>query len=111
MASKSEATLALHLRAAGIVAIQEYQFCEGRRWRADFAIPGRDLLIEVDGGNRMAKIINGRAVAVGRHTQDADLAKLNEAAILGWRILRFSPAMVSSGVALQVIERFIKCQQ
>ena len=80
MASKAEATLALHLRAAGIVAIPEYQFCEGRRWRADFAIPGRNLLIEVDGGNRMATIgKNGKAVAIGRHTLDADYEKLNEA--------------------------------
>ncbi len=111
MASKAEATLALHLRAAGIVAIPEYQFHPTRKFRADFAIPEHKLLVECDGGNRMATIINGRAVAVGRHTQDADLAKLNEAAILGWRILRFSPAMIASGVALQVIEKFLKCQQ
>ena len=105
--STGEALLSLHLRAAGIHACPEYQFCESRRWRADFAIPEHKLLIEVDGGNRMAKIVNGRAVAIGRHTQDADMEKLNEAAILGWRILRFSPAMVKSGVALQTIERFL----
>ena len=58
----------------------------------------------------MAKIINGRAVAIGRHTLDADYEKLNEAAILGWLILRFSPAMVTSGVALQTIEKYINSQ-
>ena len=106
--SAGEAMLSLHLRAAGIQAMPEYQFCEGRRWRADFAIPNHRLLIEVDGGNRMAVIgKNGKAVAIGRHTQDADMEKLNEANFLGWHVLRFSPAMVKSGVALQTIERFL----
>jgi len=105
--SPGEAMLALHLRAAGIHAIPEFQFHPTRKFRADFALPESMLLIEVDGGNRMAKIINGKAIAVGRHTQDADLEKLNEAAILGWRVMRFSPAMVKSGKALQTIERFL----
>jgi len=106
--SSGEAMLSLHLRAAGIHSIPEYLFALPRRWRADFAIPNHRLLIEVDGGNRLAVIgKNGKAVAIGRHTQDADMEKLNEAAILGWRILRFSPAMVKSGVALQTIERFL----
>ena len=106
--SPGEAMLALHLRAAGIHAIPEFQFHPARKFRADFALPESMLLIEVDGGNRMAVIgKNGKAVAVGRHTQDADLEKLNEAAILGWRVMRFSPAMVKSGKALQTIERFL----
>jgi len=108
MQSAGEAMLGLHLRAAGIHAIPEHEFCPGRKWRADFAIIEHMLLIEVDGGNRMAVIgKNGKAVAIGRHTQDADMEKLNEAAILGWKIMRFSPAQIKSGMALKTIERFI----
>ena len=106
--SPGEAMLALHLRAAGIHAIPEFQFHPTRKFRADFALPESMLLIEVDGGNRMAKIINGKAVAVGRHTQDEDMMKLNLAAELGYRVLRFSPKMVKSGLALQTIERILK---
>ena len=107
--SPGEAMLALHLRAAGIHAIPEFQFCPGRKWRADFAIPECMLLIEVDGGNRLGTIgKDGKAYAIGRHTQDEDMMKLNLAAELGYRVLRFSPKMVKSGLALQTIERILK---
>ena len=104
--SAGEATFALHCRASGIHVIPEYQFHPTRRWRADYAILAHWLLIEIDGGNRLAAIgKNGKAVAIGRHAQDADLEKLNEAAIMGWRVLRFSPAMVKSGLAIQTLIR------
>lgn len=75
--------------------MREYNFCEGRKFRFDFAwgYP-RFVAVEIDGGNRMAKIVNGKAVAVGRHTQETDYFKLNLAASMGWRVLRFTPAML-----------------
>ncbi|WP_395707023.1 hypothetical protein [Casimicrobium huifangae] len=75
---------------------REHEFAkqEGRKWRFDWAhIPTR-VAVEVDGGNRMARIINGRAVAVGRHTQDDDYEKMNAATAMGWRVFRFSTAMI-----------------
>jgi len=104
--SKGAATLALHLRAEGIPFKEEYAFHPLRKWRADFRIEP-DVLVEVDGGNRMAAIVNGKPTAVGRHTGDKDYEKINEAAILGYRVLRFSPAQVKSGYAIDVIKRIM----
>jgi hypothetical protein len=38
-----------------------------------------------------------------------DCEKINEAQLLGWQVYRFTPGMIRSGVAMQVIERAI-CQ-
>ena len=105
-----QALLEVQIRAVGLSdwSFAEYKFHPDRRWRFDLCWPNRMIAVEIDGGNRMAKIINGRAVAVGRHTQDADYEKMNEAAILGWRVLRFSPAQVKSGLAISAIERILK---
>jgi very-short-patch-repair endonuclease len=100
-------TLAMQLSAVRIHHTREFKFHPTRRWRADFCLIN-NVLVEVDGGNRMAIIRNGRAVAVGNHTQDADYDKLNAAALLGYRVLRFSPAQVKSGAALQTIEAILK---
>ena len=50
---------------------------------------------------------DGKAYAIGRHTQDKDLEKLNYAAILGYRVMRFSAAMIKNGKALHAIEAAI----
>jgi hypothetical protein len=56
-------------------------------------------LIEIDGG----------AWTNGRHVRGkgfaADLVKLNAAALMGFRVLRFTPAMVEDGTALAVIRQ------
>jgi very-short-patch-repair endonuclease len=104
--SKGAATLALHLRAEGIPFKEEFPFYPSRKWRADFKIDP-DILVEVDGGNRMAAMVNGRPVAVGRHTGDADYEKLNAAALKGYRVLRFSPAQVQSGYAIDLIKKIL----
>ena len=60
---------------------------------------GWQFLVEVDGGSWIA----------GRHTSGAgfaaDCEKLNEATILGYRVLRVTPAMVDDGSALALVER------
>ena len=63
---------------------REFRFLTSRRWRFDFAWPSRFVAVEVDGN---AWHVRGG----GRHMQDADLEKYNEAACKGWRVLRFSP--------------------
>lgn len=69
-------------------AVAEFKFHDVRKWRADFAIPSKLLLIEIDGG-----IFSG-----GRHTRGAgflaDCEKLNAAAMLGYRVLRYSPTQL-----------------
>jgi len=77
----------------------EYQFHPTRRWRMDLCWPAIKVGIEIEGG----------AWIQGRHTRGSgfvkDMSKYNEAAILGYRLLRFTPQQVKSGEALRTIER------
>ena len=91
-----------HLRAYGIPFEEEFRFNFARKWRADFYLRP-DVLVEVDGGNRMAAMVKGKPVAVGRHTLSADYQKVNSAVLLDYRVLRFTPAMVKSGEAIDTI--------
>lgn len=75
----------------------EYKFCDWRKFRFDWAWPELRVGVEVDGG---AWLAHG-----GRHAGDGDREKLNLAAQLGWRVLRYSPRMLSDdplGVVNQV---------
>jgi very-short-patch-repair endonuclease len=81
--AKSEAEEALATELARVALPgwdleREYRFHDGRKWRFDFAFPSLHLAIEVDGSGhqRFGKT-------------DKDNEKLNEAAKLGWRVLRF----------------------
>ncbi len=89
----------MQLRAARIPFVREYHFAKPRRWRFDFAIKPKQLAIEVDGG----------LFVQGRHSRgtgvERDMEKANEAALLGWRVLRVSPRHIRTGVALSWIER------
>ena len=87
VAERRTATLLLLLRGAGLPPPQlEYRFHPKRRWRFDLAWPEYHLAVELDGGEWLAR--------GGRHNTDADREKLNHAAVLGWRVLRFSGQMI-----------------
>jgi very-short-patch-repair endonuclease len=77
----------------------EYPFAKPRRWRFDLAWPDRKLAVEVEGGTWVD----------GRHSRGAgfekDAEKYAEAAVLGWRVIRVTTAMVEDGRALGYIER------
>ena len=96
--SRLEATLALHMKAAGLNPETEYRFHPPRRWRFDFAWPDQRLAVECEGG-----VYSG-----GRHVRgsgfEKDVEKYNQASLDGWRLLRFTGAMINGGEALQVIE-------
>lgn len=79
---------------AGYDMIGEYRFDPSRKFRADFAFrkDKHRLLVEVDGGAWM--VVNSKAV--GRHNKDADLEKANLCAELGWRVMHFSPTMLTN---------------
>lgn len=83
----------------------EYRFHPTRRWRFDYALLAQSIGIEVDGA-----VYSG-----GRHTRgkgfENDMDKLNEAQILGWRVLRFSTGMVQDGRALGVVERLLRAEK
>jgi hypothetical protein len=90
--SAGEAALAAALRLHGKdlpAPEREYVFAPPRKWRADFAFPG--LLVVVDGGVW--------APGGGRHAGDKDKDKLNQAACLGYKVLRFSPQQIAADPA------------
>jgi very-short-patch-repair endonuclease len=66
----------------------EYFFARPRKYRADFAFVEQKLLVEIDGGQWVA--------GGGRHNRDSDREKLNEAAVRGYRVLRFSTQMIEN---------------
>lgn len=105
-ASAGEEEFWLHCRAllsAGEQPEREFEFDGERRWRFDFAWPAQRLAVEVEGGTRYG---------LSRHSRGAgfeqDARKYNRAAELGWRVLRFSTAMVRSGEAIDAVRRLVR---
>ena len=100
--SIGESLLATQLKALRIAFEQEFKFHPKRKWRADFHLVEKMILVEVEGG-----IWSG-----GRHTRGkgylGDMEKYNAATVMGYRVIRFSTEQVKSGLAIQQIEGVIK---
>lgn len=79
----------------------QYRFHPERRWRFDFAWPERKVAVEVDGGIW----INGRHNRASGY--EADCEKLNEAACLGWRVIRVTQFHITSGQVCEWLERLL----
>ncbi len=96
-----EAKLARELKTLKIEFEQEFEFHPKRKWRADFHLVGKKILVEVEGG-----IWSG-----GRHTRGkgyiGDMEKYNAATMMGFQVLRFSTDQVKSGHAIQQIEKMV----
>ncbi|OTG93679.1 hypothetical protein [Acinetobacter sp. ANC 3832] len=99
--SIGEITLANQLRLLKISFEQEFKFHPKRKWRADFHLVEKMILVEVEGG----------IWSNGRHTRGkgylGDLEKYNAATMLGYQLLRFSTEQVKSGLAVQQIEKMV----
>jgi hypothetical protein len=81
----SKAKLELILKQKKIEFVTEYRFHPTRKWRFDYAIPERKIAIEY----------NGIMSAKSRHTTvigySNDLEKINQAQLLGWKVLQYTP--------------------
>lgn len=79
--------------------VREFRFAPPRRWRFDHAWPELKIALEQEGG----------VWTRGRHTRGkgyvADLEKYNEAACLGWTVIRATPQQVQDGTAFQWVQR------
>jgi very-short-patch-repair endonuclease len=100
--SELELLLEAQILTAGLPQpIKEYVFHPTRKWRTDFAYPDIKLAIEVEGGSWSG----------GRHTTgtgfEKDCEKYNEAAILGWTVIRVTSKMINSEdlVALEFVKK------
>lgn len=76
-----------YFRECGLPApVFEHRFHDSRRWRFDLAWPWHKLALEVQGA-----IFTG-----GRHVRGAamlkEYEKLNNAAMLGWRVMFVQPS-------------------
>ena len=96
-----EAKLARELKTLKIEFEQEFEFHPKRKWRADFHLVGKKILVEVEGA-----IWGG-----GRHTRGkgyiGDMEKYNAATMMGFQVIRFSTDQVKSGHAIQQIEKMV----
>lgn len=99
--SALEQRLVDDLAAAGLPApVREFRFAAPlRQWRFDLCWGDRMVAVEVEGG----AFIGGRHGTGAGMTKDCE--KLNQAALLGWRVLRFTAPMIRSGEALNTIRR------
>lgn len=99
MTSCLEYMFDLMLQDAGIEGYKrEFRFHPIRRWRFDFAWVDAMVAVEIQGGTYMN----------GRHNRGAamekEYEKLNEAAVLGWRVLFASAKTVGDGSAVEYVK-------
>ena len=82
----------------------EHKFHPTRRWRFDYAWHEQRIALEVEGGVWVG----------GRHTSGAgfvkDMEKYNEAACLGWRIIRCQPKQLCTTATLDTLQRALQCR-
>lgn len=102
--SELEETFIQHLRCGALPKLpeREYKFHPTRKWKFDFCYPEEKLAIEIEGGTRNN----------GRHTRhagfQADCEKYNEAATMGYTVLRFTSDQVKSLKALNMTKKALE---
>lgn len=102
MALESDAKILLMDQLRDVVTLElEYRFQTERGYKScrfDLAAVDAKIAIEIEGGHH----------AQGRHNRasgfEKDILKYNDAAIHGWRVLRFTYAMIRSGDAARTIQ-------
>lgn len=92
-----EGRLAQQMIAAGLKFERQYKWCPGRKFRADYAMPERKLLIELDGAVHRIKAQWKR-----------DIIKRQLAITHGWTMLPIATDQVRSGTAVDVIQGALK---
>lgn len=97
-------TLAAQCKLGGLPEpAREFRFHPTRRWRFDCAFVDAKVAVEIDGGTW---------TSTSRHTRGsgwlADQEKMNEAAILGWRVIHVTPAQVNDWTAFGLLERILR---
>lgn len=86
----------------GFQFVSEHRFHEKRRWRFDFAHIESKTAIEIEGG----------AFTNGRHTRGKgfvnDMEKYNQAVLLGWVVLRFTPEQMQKSATFEVVKSVVE---
>lgn len=83
------------------VPTPEFEFCPDRKWRFDWCWIANGVALEIQGG----------LFTKGRHTRGAALVneyeKINEAQIMGYKVLLVTPQQVESGEAFELVKRAV----
>jgi very-short-patch-repair endonuclease len=101
-----EDAFAFQLRAAKLPAgVRQHRFmAPEREFQFDWCLPERLLAVEIDGG----RWVNGAHVR-GEHFH-SDSVKYTEAALRGWRVMRFDESMIEDGSGVLYVERFLRAE-
>lgn len=85
-------------KETGYQFVCEYRFHPVRRWRFDYCCPDLKIAVEIEGG----------AFTNGRHTRGkgfiADMEKYNNAVLLGYKLLRFTPSQKNKVSSIEQIK-------
>ena len=103
------AALRLQIAAAELPqAEEEYRFHNTRLWRFDFAWPKHMVALEIEGGIWM-RTTDGRSKGHAHPKRFIDdCHKYNEAALLGWALIRVTPEMIQDGLAIDWLRRAMR---
>ena len=106
MGSALENELDFMIKAENLpVPQREFRFCRDRKFRFDFAWPILRIAVEVQGGLWI----------IGRHNRpsamDSEYEKLNLATLYGWRMFLFTPRMIRSGEAIDLLKQILYKKQ
>jgi len=85
---------------------KEFPVCPQRRWRFDYAIPSLKIAVEVSGGVWMP--VSGHRSGKGIMR---DYVKSNEAQLLGWILLTFTPDQILKGEDIPFLRRAIELRR
>ena len=100
----AEEQLAQQIRDAGDLPVccRQYPYAPGRKFRADFAFIEARLLVEVQGGIWQRKA-HGSIKGIL-----ADIERLNQATLWGWRLLRITAEQLNRDEVIPMIRHALK---
>jgi hypothetical protein len=115
MAYTAKIDFITELRLAGLPAPErEWMFHPDRKWRFDYAWPKAMVALEVEGGifgNGQKCPVCKQSKRLG-HTSVSgmldDMQKYREAVLLGWKLIRVTPAEEKDGTAFRLVEKLLR---
>ncbi len=103
--SPGEEEFQRHCQAYHLSTQREVKLITGREWSFDFFFPECNLAVEIEGATKFGK---------GRHSQgegfENDCRKYNAASMAGFRLLRFTTAMVFSAEAIDTVREALNAR-
>ena len=85
--------------------VREVLFAHPRRWRFDWAYPDLMIAVEYQGGNYHGKGAHNSITGLMR-----DYEKFTEAALRGWTLILIDAKSVTTGQAVQWLERALEAK-